>query len=140
MIHNQTFLDYSLIHKKKLPQWGDREEVGLIDKTIYSLEDWELEQIAKDLAAGKIFTDRNCSSPEEFMETFPIIGMLKWESMAAQQEWAQNLGMIFEYNDKALVLETDEDPPQFTRMFLSFRLLNKEDAEKVLSQFTFTKV
>ena len=140
MLHNQTFLDYTLQDKKKLPHWGDQEEVDFIDSEIYSLSEKELRQIAQDLAEGKIFTDRNCKTPEEFLETFPVLGMLKWKSLEDQQKWAENLGMIFEYNDKAMILETDEDPPQLVRMFLSFRLLNKTDADKMLSYFKFTKV
>jgi len=136
----KQFLDYSLITKKRLPKWGDREEVQYIDSEIYSLDDEELNQIASDLAQGKIYTDRNCQTPEEFMETFPVLAMVRWENSEAQQKWSDNVGLIFEYNEKALVLETDEDPPRLTRMFLSFRLLNKQDTDKVFKMLTFTKI
>lgn len=140
MLHNQIYIDYSLKYKRRFPQTGDLEGAQFVETEIYTLAPEELEKVILDLNAGLIFTDRNCQTPEEFMETFPIMGMLKWESDKAQQEWVEQLGMIYEYNDQAVVVETDEDPPQQTRMFLSFRLLNKEDTEVVLSQLTYVKV
>lgn len=92
--------------------------------------DEELKQIAKDLYAGKIFTDRHLKQHEMSMLNF-VFMPLAFLNEKEKEEFratakAGQFGLIYEYIDKALPRSINGLP-----MFTSMRLLSKDDTEKV---------
>jgi hypothetical protein len=107
--------------------------------------DKELKQIAIDIHAGRIWTDRHCQNPDDITRVFmPLIFALadvektedKVEQLKRKVEKSKNrklleeAGMIFEYIDKAGPMAINGMP-----MFLSFHILNKEETVKVCKYY-----
>lgn len=125
----KPLIDNTLKYSKTLSK-TDKTEFLFIPKEIEPINEIELRGIAQDIKDKKIVCDRHCSSPELFFKTFPIVGLFKWETEADRLEWSSNLGMLYEYSDQAKVIPDDDGNP--AAMFLSCRMLNREDAEKVI--------
>jgi hypothetical protein len=79
-----------------------------------------LEQFAKDLVNGNVFTDRHVQSAKELMQTFIPVAFMSKES---KRHWKDELGMMYEYMDEAVGVHPDTGLPLFT----SFQLLHKDD-------------
>ncbi len=84
----------------------------------------ELRRLAIDIDAGQVWTDRDCSSPEDVTMTFMVLALASPQQIEAIA--AKEPGLIYEYLDKAGSRSINGMP-----IFLSMNLLSKEDTEKV---------
>jgi len=89
-----------------------------------SLTDEEIKKLADEIYRGLIFTDRHIQNPDDISRVFMPLVLMKEEQI--EEFRANPPGMIYEYMDKACPMSINGMP-----MFLSFRLLSKEDAKKV---------
>ena len=90
----------------------------------------ELKQIAVDLYDGKIFSDRHFSGPEETKNLISVVFMPLGMGVFKTKKQVANLGMVYEYLDKAGPRAINGFP-----MFISCRFLNKADAKKMFGFF-----
>lgn len=99
--------------------------------------DEELKKIAKDILDEKIFTDRHIRDKNLISSIFMVVhflGAIPKDSTAHKaaeieddyQDIMNNLGMLYEYYDKANHMSINSYPT-----FFSVRMLNKEDTVKV---------
>ena len=84
----------------------------------------ELRQIAQDIHAGRIFTERHLTSGELLGCVFLPISFMDDAAIKGMQE--AKVGMIFEYLDKAGPRSVNGYP-----IFLSFQTATEEEAAKV---------
>jgi hypothetical protein len=101
-------------------------------KSMESKKIEDLKQLAKDIWAGTVFTDRHIQDfnivPMVFMPlALGAIGDLS-------EEDAKDVGMIYEYLSEAGPRSINGYP-----MFTSCRLLNKDDTKKVWSLYEEVK-
>ena len=82
----------------------------------------ELKQIAIDLRAGKIFSDRHCQSPEEVSMVFMVLMFL--DQKAIDEFKANPPGLIYEYLTEAGPRSVNGMP-----CFMSHRYLTVDDAK-----------
>lgn len=83
----------------------------------------QLFQLAQDFIAGKVYTDRHC--PEGMLgSVFLLLGLGAFAG-ATQEQLAQ-VGMIYEYLDKAGPRSVNGCP-----MFLSMRMLSAADVPRL---------
>lgn len=96
------------------------------------MTDEELKQIAQDMVAGKVFTDRHIQqgmSPN--MVFLPLLFLNEKQVQVFQQGVDDGrVFMIYEYMDKAGP-RTMNGMPQF----FSYRILNKEQTEKMIDYY-----
>lgn len=85
----------------------------------------ELEQIAVDYRAGRIFTDRDCNTVEEVTLCFMPLTLMTRAQMDGLK--AQKPGLIYEYYDAAGPRSINGRP-----CFTSFRFLTEEEAAAVV--------
>jgi hypothetical protein len=90
--------------------------------------DEELKTIAKDLYAGKIFSDRHLSGPHEISMVFMILAFLDAEHIKKMQD--DNIDFIYEYLDQAGPMAVNGKPT-----FLSARMLNKDETTKMFDYY-----
>lgn len=92
-----------------------------------SLSETELRELAWDIHAGKVFTNRHIRPGDESLagNIFMILLFMERKDLLALKD---DFGMVFEYYDKALPRAINGYP-----MFLSCRFLNRQDTVKVLS-------
>ena len=96
-------------------------ELDLKDKP-----DDELRQLALDLNAGIVFTDRQCDSMQDVASTFMPVGLGALNGVP--EETVKKIGLIYEYKDEAGPLSVNGRP-----IFLSMQMLNAPDTEKVIA-------
>lgn len=89
---------------------------------IESLEENDLNQLAKDFVAGKVFTHLQCRIPEDIPAVFTPIALGGLSGMS--EEDIHDIGLIYERLDKRGPLSVNGMPS-----FFSFSLLNKSDFE-----------
>ena len=87
----------------------------------------ELDQIAKDLALGKIFSDWQIQNDDDVWKVFQIINMMSDEQRATLAR--QDIGMLYEY--KTAATAWDSGIPMFSTM----NILNTKEAEYVRKKF-----
>lgn len=100
----------------------ERDE-GNNDKRIVKT-DKELEQIAVDLHAGKIFSDRHCKNQEELRMAFPILMLADEEMIKAMKE--DEVEFLYEYLDQASPRTVNGLP-----IFLSVKTLTKKETARM---------
>lgn len=90
--------------------------------------DAELEQLAQDVAAGKVFTSMQVKRQEDMTMVFMMLAFLEKEDV----EWlkSQDIYFIYEYLDQAGPRSVNGYP-----CFLSMRYLNREDWTKMAKRF-----
>lgn len=94
--------------------------------------DEELKEMAKDLHAGRIFTDRHLPEGEKASLVFMVLALMDSKQL---DEFKKNVDeekifMVYEYMEKAGPRTINGMP-----MFMSFQSLNKPDTEKMLEYF-----
>lgn len=87
----------------------------------------ELNRIAEDLHAGRIFCDRHCERVEDVRSVFMIIALMDREQL--QQLGEDGVGLVYEYLDRAGPISVNGLPT-----FLSMKLLNRDDTEYVIDR------
>lgn len=85
--------------------------------------DSELHELAFDIVAGKIFTDRQLSDRDMLHMCFMALIFCSTE----QLQLVADAGMIYEYVDKAGPMGVNGNP-----CFFSFQFISKEEVEKLL--------
>lgn len=97
------------------------------DKTVYELRRRtieELNEIAIDLADGKVFCDKHLDSQDLDMIKMIFLPISFGVLSSWSDEMINDVGMIFEYLDKSIVpLEGDGAIPSFATM----QLMHKDD-------------
>lgn len=88
----------------------------------------ELNQIARDLAGNRIFTSRHLSEPNLLGSVFLPLGLGALKD--ASEDELKNIGMVYEYLDKAGPRSINGYP-----MFFSCHLLSVADSDKVISKY-----
>jgi hypothetical protein len=78
----------------------------------------ELVQIAKDMHAGRIFTDRHCRRPEDVSSVFMVLTLMGKKSIDRLVKRIGNSGMLYEYLSEAAPTGVNGMP-----MFFSMRHL-----------------
>lgn len=94
------------------------------------MTDEELKQVAVDIYDGKIFSDRHFSSPEEAQSLISVVFMPLGMGALKTKKQVADLGLVYEYFDKAGPRAVNGFP-----MFMSCRFLNKADAKKMFGFF-----
>jgi len=89
----------------------------------------ELSQIARDIVKRQVFTDRHVRSMDDLSLVFMVIPLGAFKDCA--KEYVEDVGMIFEYMDKAGPRSINGYP-----MFLSMQILSKHDAKIVWEKVT----
>lgn len=97
-----------------------------------SLTDEETKNLADDLYKGLIFTDRHVKNPQDVQRVFIPLVLLNQEQI--EEIKTNPPGLIYEYMDRAGPMAINGMP-----MFLSLRMLNQEDAKKVLQKYNQIK-
>lgn len=85
----------------------------------------ELNQLVKDLISGKVFTDRHLNSPSDMTSVFMTLSF-----GGLTKEFIDEIGMIYEYLEKAGPLSVNDNPS-----FFSCTFLNKEDAKYIWDKY-----
>lgn len=83
----------------------------------------DLAKVAKDIFGNLIFTDRHARSAQDLSFVFPVVSMMKLKDL---MDIADDIGMIYEYYEKAAPSSVNGMP-----MFFSCHFLNKHDAKIV---------
>jgi HEPN domain-containing protein len=111
---------------KKKESNEDNENNSEDNKERYKpMTDKEVKQLAEDIYKGVVFTDRHIRIKEELPSVFMALVFMKEEQT---EELRKNPpGMIYEYMEKAGPRAVNGNPT-----FLSFRMISKDDAKKVL--------
>jgi len=82
----------------------------------------DLKRLACDMNKGLVFTDRDVQPPRMVTSVFmPLI------FMDADKKWSNQVGLIYEYYDKALPRGINGMP-----MFMSMRVVPKEDMSALI--------
>lgn len=84
-----------------------------------------MKQLAIDWLGGRIFTDRHCQRPEDIPLAFMPLALMKPSDMKQLQ--AANLGLLYEYFDKAGPRSINGMP-----IFMSMSMLTQDDTNEVL--------
>ena len=88
--------------------------------------DEDLKQIAKDMWAGKIFTDRHLKNdPQMISSVFMILALLDKKQLVKMEQ--DNINLFYEYLDKAAPRSINGYP-----IFFSMRMLDKNDAARMI--------
>lgn len=99
--------------------------------------DQELKQIAKDLYAGRIFTNFHLQPSEQerllFSVFMPLV-FLKKETKSSKKFFEDEPFMIFEYVDKAGPMAINGYP-----IFESLQYLTEEEHQKMISYYSKVK-
>lgn len=90
---------------------------------IPSLSDEQLKTLALDIYAGRVFTDRH-ARPDQIAHVFLILSFL--DEKQVEELRKEPPGLIYEYMHKAGSRSVNGMP-----MFLSFKVLNQTDTNKV---------
>lgn len=90
--------------------------------------DDELKQIATDLHAGKIFSDRHCISLEEVRGVFLILIFMDEAAMKKMRE--DKIEFIYEYLSEAGPRSVNGKPS-----FMSLRMLNQDETKKMFEYY-----
>lgn len=90
--------------------------------------DADLKQIAMDLHDGKIFCDRQVNSPDDLSRVFMVIALGGFAGVPKEE--LKNIGLIFEYVDKAGTRSINGMP-----CFLSMQLLSQSDTIKMFGYY-----
>ena len=100
------------------------------------LKDVDLKQLAQDLLAGRIFTDRHMPEGEKAHLVFMPLTFLNEEQAKQFQEGVKNesIYMLYEYMDQAGPRTINGMP-----IFMSYRVLNKQQAEKMIEYYNKIK-
>ena len=93
-------------------------------RVVNKLEDSELRKVAMDILDGKIFTDRHLPPGDERM--LASVFMVLIFAGDSLKDVAQDIGLIYEYIDKAGPGSVNGYPT-----FFSFRLLHKDNTVKM---------
>ena len=106
------------------------------DESIQQLDDKKLKQLAQDLLAGRIFTDRHMNDGTMAQMVFMPISFFDEKQMAKFKADIDSgkIFMIYEYVEKAGPRTVNGMP-----IFMSYRSLNKEQFEKVMDYFNKIK-
>ena len=96
--------------------------------------DEELKQIAKDLYAGQIFTDRHVSNPDLLSSVFMVLAFMQSETKVGKTFYDNPPALIYEYMDKAGPMGINGMP-----MFTSFCQLDKEECDKMFAYYEKVK-
>lgn len=107
----------------------DKTGIGM-DPGVPRMEPKDLYQLAEDIDQRKVFTDRHmesapgrCSLPNVFM---PLIFARDWV-----KKYHQDIGMIYEYMDKAGQTAINGMP-----IFQSMRIVHKDDVDELVRYIT----
>jgi len=105
---------------------------------IKSQPDDKLKQVAKDIYNSLVFTDRHCRE-HEISQRFMVLMFMgpqapkkpghQWYEVECKyyhEEQVTSIGMIYEYLSEASPMGLNGGP-----IFMSLRMLNKEDSKKV---------
>lgn len=95
-------------------------------KTHEPKTDEELKTIAKDLWAGKIFTDRHCKRERDLELVFMLLPLASREELEKLAKIVGEHGMLYEYIDQAMPTSVNGMP-----CFLSLKLLSSEEFERM---------
>lgn len=87
------------------------------------LDQAALKQLAIDIRAGQVFTDRHCRDVDELTSSFMVLLFLEDEKTI---QAIKNAGLVYEYLSEAGPRAINGRP-----MFFSCRVLSKEDASTV---------
>lgn len=87
-----------------------------------------IQAVAEGLLAGEIFTDRDCSSIEEVRRVFKPLAAMSKEQMLATLSDEHELGLIYEYIEKAEEQWVNGKPT-----FMSMAILDVDDLNKVVA-------
>jgi hypothetical protein len=93
--------------------------------------DEELKQVAKDLWAGRIFSDRNIpsgSDPHIVMSVFMPFALMDKKTLESMQR--EKVDFIYEYLDKAAPMAVNGMPT-----FMSCRILTKPETKKMFEYY-----
>lgn len=88
------------------------------------MDDLDLRMLAIDLADGNVFTNCHLDNPDQIASHFIPLGLGAFDKKTKKE--ISDIGMIYEYNNKALPMACNGKP-----MFISFSYLNKEDTLKL---------
>lgn len=94
--------------------------------------DKELRQIAKDILAGKIFTDRHVENIIVIPLIFPTL--ISGELKDYGEEQIKKIGMVYQYRDKA-DFDVDGMP-----VFLTAIIITEEEVKKVSEYYEELKI
>ena len=89
----------------------------------------ELVQIAKDMHAGRIFTDRHCNSLREIQSVFAVLMLMNPADLKKLAKRVGKTGIMYEYVDKAGPVHVNGLP-----MFFSMRHLTDTEGEYTLAK------
>jgi hypothetical protein len=92
------------------------------------LTDEEIKKLANDIYQGLVFTNRHIQNPDDLSRVFMSLNFLDEEQIKKFN--ADMPGMIYEYMENAGPRSINGMP-----MFMSFRVLNREDAKKVHEKY-----
>lgn len=90
--------------------------------------DEEIRTLAEDLYRGRIFTDRHIKGDGERMARSVFMGLnfLSDKDLKMYRKW--NVGLFYEYMDKACPVSVNGYPT-----FMSFRILSEDDAKRLFT-------
>lgn len=94
--------------------------------------DEELKQIAKDIHMGKIFTDRQCPSPEMISSVFMVLAFMEKEHLKKMID--DKVEMFFEYMDQAGTMAVNGMPT-----FFSCQTAIHDEVEKIWAYYKAIK-
>lgn len=109
---------------KKLDLRGSR---GLVGK---NKTDEELKQIAKDLWAGKIFSDRHIPPGDSHMMLSVFMPFVFMDKKTLKDMQREKIDFVYEYLDKAGPRAINGMP-----MFMSCRILTKPETKKMFEYY-----
>lgn len=108
------------------------EEVMVNPDRVPSQSPEQLLQLATDLFKGLVLTDRHARIPEDLLHIFLVINLGALSDCST--EYKQDIGMIYEYLDRAGPMAVNSYP-----MFFSLRLLNQADTKTVWDKYAKIK-
>lgn len=86
--------------------------------------DAELRKLAMDIHDGKVFTSGNIQNPSDLPMVFMVIALGGFANLSKEE--AENIGLIYEYMDKAGPRSINGNP-----CFMSCRTLTKKETERL---------
>lgn len=104
----------------------NKEEISKEKKEIFNIsrkKEETLKQLAIDIVENKVFTDRNLNK-EEYNKLFLIFIPLMFLQKEDKLNWKEDLGMFYEYYDKAGLGSINGSP-----IFYSVQLLHNKDLD-----------
>lgn len=112
---------------------AEKKFVSIADRPVRT--DEELKQIAVDLLAGRIFTDRHFRSTEEWQSLIRSVFMvLAFMETDALKDMGDHCAMIFEYFDKAGPRSINGYPS-----FMSFQIILKTEIDRLFQYYEAMK-